>query len=311
MLPHIKCVAKYMCMVRIMRAMRIQATLEALPYAQRKRLQFVESMAQWEGVVQRQRICDVFEVSANHVTRDLSLYRSLRPENLEYDVSRRAYRPTPKFRPLLASGTAEEYLAQLQLALQSSKGGQLPGWAQGLPVAGLPQAGGALDASVVQTLVRAIRDHTAIEVTYQSLSTPHPASRVIWPHQLIHVLGRWHVRAFDGRHQRYADLVLARLSAAKASHEALPAMAGDDQEWEREAVVEVIPNPRLSPAQQLVVAKEYGMNQKAGHWIWSARMNQALVKYFLDQHLLRKPTSRSPVVAKNLAALAGVDIERD
>lgn len=300
-----------MRMVHIMRAMRAQATLEALPYAQRKRLQFVESMAQWEGVVQRQRICDVFDVSANHVTRDLSLYRSLSPDNLEYDVSRRAYRPTSKFRPLLASGTAEEYLAQLQLALQTSKGGQLPGWAEGLPVAGLPQAGGALDASVVQALVRAIRDRTGVEVTYQSLRTPEPASRVIWPHQLIHVLGRWHVRAFDGRHQRYADLVLARLSSAKTSHEALPVTAGDDQAWHREAVVEVVPNPRLSPAQQLVVAKEYGMSQRAGHWIWSAQMNQTLVKYFLDQHSLRKPTSRSPVVASNLAALADVDIERD
>ena len=291
--------------------MRSQATIEALPYAQRKRLQFVESMAQWEGVVQRQRICDIFGVSPNHVTRDLALYRSLSPYNLEYDVSRRAYRPSAKFQPLLASGTAEEYLAQLQLALQTSKNGEMPDWAQGLPVAGLPQAGGALDATVVQALVRAIRDRTSVEVAYQSLQTPEPTSRVIWPRHLIYVLGRWHVRAFDGRHKRFADLVLARLSAARPSGSALPDSENEDDAWAQEATVEVVPNPRLAPAQQRVVAKEYGMSQVDGQWIWPAKMNQTLVKYFLAQHLLRKPTARSPVIARNLSSLSAIDIERE
>ena len=132
--------------------------LDSLPYAQRQRLQFVESVAQWEGVVQRQRVCEVFDVSANHVTRDLSLYRSLSPGNLEYDVSRRAYRPTAKFRPLFALGSADEYLALLKLSLETQARAGIPTWAEGIPIMGLPMPQGAINGQVLRILTNALRE---------------------------------------------------------------------------------------------------------------------------------------------------------
>lgn len=297
-------IATSMREVHIMRGMRAsRPAVDALPYAQRQRLQFVESIAQWEGVVQRQRVCEVFDVSANHVTRDLSLYRLLSPGNLEYDVSRRAYRPTAKFRPLFASGSADEYLALLKLNLETQGLTGIPVWAEGIPISGLPTPQRTVNATVLRVLTHALREQGAAEVEYQSLRTPQPAARLIWPHHLVHVAGRWHVRAYDARRERFADFVLARLTEARASEQVRPPQASRDSEWETELTVEIIPNPKLSPPQQAVIALEYGMVHTKHHWVWAAKMRRALVPYFLKHHRLRRPGARAPVIARNLEAL--------
>ena len=283
--------------------MKTRPAPDSLPYAQRQRLQFVESVAQWEGVVQRQRVCEVFDVSANHVTKDLSLYRALSPGNLEYDVSRRAYRPTAKFRPLFATGRADEYLALLKLNLETQGQSGIPLWAEGVPISGLPAPQGTVNAQVLRVITHALREQSAVEAVYQSLRTPVPTGRLIWPHHLVHVAGRWHVRAYDAKRERFADLVLSRLTEARSSDQSRPLQAAHDVEWETELTVEVTPNPKLSAQQQSVIALEYGMTQVKNHWVWLAKMRRALAPYFLDQHHLRKPTPKSRVIARNLAAL--------
>jgi len=281
----------------------VRTQLETLPFAQRQRLQFLESIAQWEGAVQRQRVCEVFDVSANHVTKDFSLYRSLSPGNLEYDVSRRAYRPTARFKPLFAAGSAEEYLALLRLNLETHGHSGMPIWAEGMPISGLTAPQGTANPAVLRVLTQALRQKTAVEIVYQSLRTPAPAPRLIWPHHLVHVAGRWHVRAYDAKHERFADLVLARITEARPSAQAKLHPALQDSEWDSEVTIEVIPNPKLSATQQAVVALEFGMTQVRHHWIWSARMRRAIAPYFVEHHQLRKPKARSPIVARNLATL--------
>lgn len=135
-----------------MRAMKLSAVrtqMETLPFAQRQRLQFLESIAQWEGVVRRQRVCEVFDVSANHVTKDFSLYRSLSPGNLEYDVSLRAYRPIARFKPLFSAGSAEEYLALLRLNLETHGRGSMSIWSEDIPISGLAVPQGTVNSSFV------------------------------------------------------------------------------------------------------------------------------------------------------------------
>lgn len=293
-----------------MSAMRsLRPTIDALPFAQRQRLQFVESIAQWEGVVQRQRVCDAFAVTANHVTRDLTLYRTLSPGNLEYDVSLRAYRPSTRFRPLLSSGTPEEYLALLRLHMETGGITGLPDWAIGVPTSGLPTPQGTVNAEVLRALTRALRDGSGVDMQYQSLKTPEPRKRRVWPHHLVYVGSRWHVRAYDSKGERFGDFVLSRISATTSVPDASPKPVVQDRDWSGELVVEVVPNPKFSPAQQAVIAMEYGMAAAGKHWIWAARMRRALVPYFLDIHQLRRPGARARIVARNLADLPVKDFE--
>ena len=281
------------------------AAILALPYSQRQRLQFVESIVQWEGSVQRQRVCEVFGVSPNHVTKDIALYKALRPGNLEYDLSRRTYLPSARFKPVFASGSPQEYLSLLRLHLENGGATQRPEWADGVPTCALPTPSGIVNEGVLQVLTRSLREHRGVEIRYQSLKTPTPTVRRIWPHRLVHAGTRWHVRAYDELRRRHADFVLSRIGQATASPDDAPPEAAEvhDQDWRVEVVVEVSPNPKLSGAQQAVVALEYGMKKKGQVWVWRAKMRRALVPYFLDLHHLRHPSPKNRVVASNLNAL--------
>ena len=85
--------------------------------------------------------------------------------------------------------------------------------------------------------------------------------------------------------------------------------AARDTEWETEASVEVVPNPKLSPAQQAIVAREWGMTMTRQQWLWPAKMRRALIPYFLEQHHLRRPAARAPVIARNLESLQARSFE--
>ena len=88
--------------------------VDKLRFAQRQRLTFIESVAFWEGRVDRPRVSGAFNVSENHVTKDFRLYKDAFPGNLQYDETARAYRPTRKFKPRIGKGSAEEYLSLLR-----------------------------------------------------------------------------------------------------------------------------------------------------------------------------------------------------
>ena len=94
--------------------------VDKLRFAQRQRLTFIESVAFWEGRVDRPRVSSAFNVSENHVTKDFRLYKDAFPGNLQYDETARAYRPTRKFKPRIGKGSAEEYLALLRAHLNPS-----------------------------------------------------------------------------------------------------------------------------------------------------------------------------------------------
>jgi len=103
--------------------------------------------------------------------------------------------------------------------------------------------------------------------------------------------------------------VLSRISATASVSDASPKPALQDRDWSGELTVEVVPNPKLSPAQQAVIALEYGMVSTSKRWVWEARMRRALIPYFLDAYQLRRPGARARIVARNLADLPVKDFE--
>lgn len=269
--------------------MSVDAAVKAHP-ARERRLRFIESVICWEGSVQRQRVCDAMGVTLNHLTRDFTQYRALYPHNLAYDVTHRCYRPGPKFRPRVASGSPDEYLSLLRLNAEA----QL---AQVDPVPALPGPDaaavvvppmGIIDRNVLQALTRAIAQRGAVETTYQSLRKPDPVTRTLWPHALAFSGHRWHVRAYDAGTPRFGDFVIARFLEAKPVEGAMPpseAAAPRDAEWQTEVTVDVVPNPNFTAAQQDAIAREYGMAPKRPR-VWHATMRACMVGYFLRFHRL-------------------------
>jgi hypothetical protein len=149
-----------------------------------------------EGKVDRPRVSRVFELSENHITKDFTAYRKAFPENLSYDVSARVYRPGRNFEPRIGSGSPEEYLSLLRAFHETTIGAVLPP----VEIALLQLVCHfqvAISIPVLREMTRALSQLGGVTITYQSLSTPQPTRRDIWPHALVYAGHRWHVRAYD------------------------------------------------------------------------------------------------------------------
>lgn len=270
--------------------------LESLSFAQKQRLQFIEAMLIWDGSVQRADVCKVFDVTPNHLTRDIKRYRTCHKDALEYDVERRAYKRGHRFSPLLASGSAEEYLALLQAYSISQCSAVLPAMGCITHAESIPSLRGNIEPDVLRLVMSAVRNATAVKLTYQSFSGANPGQRVLWPHTLVFTGERWHIRAFDDKRQAFRDFVLARCTKASGVEEKCPIASSLDAMWHERETVEVVPAPRLSATQQAVIAREFGMAGTETK-CWSMSLRKCLVGYFFTKYRLEHGGSPDPVKA--------------
>lgn len=260
---------------------------DTLSFAQKQRLQFIEAMLIWDGTVRRGDVCRVFNVTPNHLTRDIKRYRTCHKDALEYDVEARAYRPGRKFKPLFASGSTEEYLSLLQAYCASNSVSVLPAIGYAVHAESIVNLSGAIDPVVLRAVMRALHTETGVSVVYQSFSNPNPQSRTIWPHTLIFNGDRWHVRAYDSKHNDFRDFVLARCTSASSVEAAAPKPMSEDPGWNNTEQVDVIPAPWLSPDQRAVIAREFGMAvDRSGNAVWSRQVRRCLVGYLLNRYRL-------------------------
>ncbi|AYQ27482.1 MULTISPECIES: WYL domain-containing protein [unclassified Polaromonas] len=263
------------------------AWLDDLSFAQKQRLQFIEARLIWDGSVRRGQVCEVFDVTPNHLSRDFRRYRHHHAHSLEYDVEKKAYTRGRDFKPLLASGSAEEYLSLLQAYSTSKSTAVVPALGQVTAAESIMQPTGSIDPEVLRLIMLALREESGLALTYQSLNEPNPVPRTLWPHTLVFNGDRWHARAFDGRHNEFRDFVLARCSQAKLDPVVAPLAASEDKEWHEAETVDVIPAARLSANQKSVVAREFGMKATGdGEFVWSSSIRKCLVRYFLVRHRL-------------------------
>lgn len=251
-------------------------------FSQRQRLQFIESIAFWEGSIDRPRVSRVFGVSENHITKDFGFYRERFPDNLDYDLSKRSYKPGKKFKQRFSSGSADEYLALLRASHEGLASTLEPTIGEGVPAELLPSPTGKVNAGVLKEITRALHLNLGVMVVYQSLQTLDATQREVWPHALVYAGTRWHVRVFDSRYENFIDLVLQRILEIRPTQNPAPKSASDDEKWNRRITVTIQPRPELTPIQQEVIALEYGMEKVGGHWKWSRKIRECLVPYFLE-----------------------------
>lgn len=256
--------------------------------AQRQRLRFLESVAYWEGVVGRQRLSDTFNLNVEGLSRDFTLYKRLYPGNLNYDTSRKAYEPTAKFKPQIASGSAEEYLGLLRLHCEASA----PDLVQGLPgpmvTDHVPLQAGGVASDLLKDVTRAIVAGTGLSGLYQSMRGPDPEKVQLWPAALVFSGFRWHVRAYDSIKLAHRDCVLARLKV-KPFIEDRPDIP-EDSAWARKVEIRSRPAARWSEPQKAAIAAEYAMKKHRNEWQWKVSLRECLVPYFLYLHRLDLPS---------------------
>jgi hypothetical protein len=267
-----------------------------LGHAQRERFRFIESTLLWEGSMRRQRVCEVFGISVNHVTKELRRYEESYPNNVLYDHRRQAYVPGPRFKPHFASRDPREYLGlQLARAETGSKvvAPLLAGW-DTVPTHTVPNPPHGIGEAVLRPLVRAITEKSGVDVGYFSASGKGPSTRRLWPHALLHGGVRWYVRAYDAERREFRSFALQRMDHVKPSAQEAPVPAAQDLEWQQFVTLRVVPNPKLSAVQQQLVARDFGMVGPAGKAAWVVELRRCLIPYFASVYGLDR-TERSPL----------------
>ena len=255
-----------------------------------QRLEFIEFRLFWEGHVNRSDLMDQFGVSVNQASTDLNRYIGFAPDNMVYDKSARTYVRGSDFKAQFLEPDASRYLAQLRSVADGILDRE-DSWIANLPpYASAPTPVRGVDPVTLRTVVGAIRRSEAIEVKYQSLSSPEPRWRWIAPHAIAFDGYRWHTRAFCLTDECFKDFLLSRMLKIRGSRES-ETSAEDDSDWHSEVALEIGPHPDLSETQAKVIALDYGMQGgKATIKVRRALLYYALRRLGLDT----EPDARRP-----------------
>ncbi|WP_445427470.1 WYL domain-containing protein [Alishewanella sp. HL-SH05] len=266
------------------------------------RYRLIEIVAQWEGRLTTNHLCNSFGIARQQASKDINTYlREIAPNNLVYDSKLKGYKPTAEFSPKVTRGLADEYLHALassqdfshtftQLDLGFTHTEMLtPPLRQVKP-------------EILRTLVQAAREGKKIDMGYVSLSSPDEESRIIAPHTLVCTPLRWHVRAYCEKNRDYRDFVLSRFRGINGLEGDANMSREQDLRWQNTVDIVLVPDSRLSAYQQSIIAEDYHMI--AGKRIITAR--SALVPYVvqalnLDLHKLDARPEAQQIMVANLA----------
>lgn len=268
-----------------------------------RRLEFIEFRLFWEGHVNRADLMDVFGVSLNQASADLTRYIGMAPDNMIYDKSVRSYVRGSNFSPLFLKSDASRYLSQLRsvadgvLDRSAAWIGQFP------PYDAAPTPVRGVDSKILRIVVTAIGQSEAIEVKYQSLSRPEPLWRWMAPHAIAFDGFRWHTRAFCLTDQSFKDFLLSRIIETRGTKpsEVEPEA---DADWNEQVILEIGPHPELPETQQKVIALDYGMRSgKAKIPVRKALLYYALKRLGLDTDPAARRPQDQQIVLLNSAEL--------
>lgn len=223
--------------------------------AQRERLAFLELRAFFTGELRRFDIEARFGIKPAASSRDLALYREIAPDNLEYDLAGRCYRPSESFAPIFEFNL-DRVLAWL---LQGFGDGLDLGLKQATPCEGPGQLTRP-DLKVLGTITRSVCAKRAARITYLSLSSGAKRREIV-PVALADNGLRWHVRAFDRERGRFGDFVLTRISKAQEIEGETDEreLLGADEQWARMVEMELVPHPGIEHAK--AIEADYGMQE--------------------------------------------------
>jgi hypothetical protein len=241
------------------------------------RYRFIEIIALWEGRLTTRHLREVFGLGRQQASKDINNYkRSIGPGNLEYDTAAKGYRPSDTFSPVVSRGTAEEYLdivagsSEIQQVL-----GRLPDALTATEVLRAPVR--QVSPEILRPLISAAREARRVEVDYVSLNAPDREGRIIVPHTLVWTGQRWHVRGWCEKNQAYRDFVLSRFRGEPEVMDISEHTVHEDLDWHTWIDIVIAPDPRLSSAQQEVVAHDYAMDGNQ----WRLSVRAKLLPYYL------------------------------
>ncbi len=232
-----------------------QALLAEINQAQKERLFFIDFKLRFLGLINRNDLVCRFGIKEAAATRDMSLYKEIAPENLNYDTKAKSYIQSEKFKPIfdypgsqalaaLSHGLGDDQVLAKTALIPSEVSTQL----------------NTPNLDTLAEITKAIFQKKVLMVKYQSLSSGL-TKREIAPFALVDNGLRWHIRAFDRKREIFTDFVINRIVEASNRSDDVPYVQTReaDIQWNRIVEMHIVPHPRLTHPE--TIAFEYGMVQ--------------------------------------------------
>jgi hypothetical protein len=251
-----------------------------IKWATRQRLQFIEIMAYYTGLISRSTLARAFGISDAAATKDLKLYNEYTPDNLTYNPALFGFEPNDNFQPVfseLSPATVLPMIAENLISVDNPSGDTN---VYGIGVEKLPLPGRLPDRRVLAQIVRAIRGRRQLRMVYHSLTErDSKQQRIIEPHALINNGLRWHVRAYSQDTFDFRDFVLSRIGEAELLDSPAESDPQFDDDWVEQVNIKLMPHPGLIDKQRLSLQYDYNMRDN----LIELRVRRALVGYLLHR----------------------------
>ena len=249
-------------------------------WATRQRLQFIEILAWYTGVVTRSAVARAFGNSDAAATKDLKLYNDLAPGNLIYNHNVFGFVPHDSFQPLFADLSPAVVLPILATNLAVTNGPYGAERIYGVATEALPLPVRLPSRDTLAQITRAIHRRTKLRIQYRSLSDQDSTKdRIVEPHTLIDTGLRWHMRAYQEASYDFRDFVLSRISAAECLDAPAESNLQYDDDWVEYVTLRLAPHAGLDAAQRNSLLLDYGANGE----VIEMPVRRALLGYLLQR----------------------------
>lgn len=244
-----------------------EQAINRLKWANRQRLQYIEIMAFYTGVVTRSDVARTFGLSDAAATKDINLYNQIASKNLIYKHSVFGFIPSEYFEAVIADLSPSTTLPMIANNLTMVGGANQQHLVYGIPVEPLPLPTRLPTKEILAQIIRATKHHKKLQVEYLSLSDRHDEQnptnnplqnqRIIEPHALINTGLRWHVRAYNAETFDFRDFVLSRISEATMLDIEAESSPEFDDSWVEMITVQLTPHPKLSERKRKSLLLDY------------------------------------------------------
>lgn len=221
------------------------------PRLRDQRLRIMEGILDWEGEIGNARVRKLFDLQPVQASRLLAEFRAKLGDRLIEDGRAKVLRLANPEQPC-SEMSLDEYVRQTQ-TVEDSTACILDARVD------LTDVG----PSIFATLRKAALGQTGVVISYASMTNPAFSERVIFPHSIVHVGRRWHVRAWCAKRNEFRDFTLGRINSAAPITESPPHLIADDEAWNQAIQLRLVAHRGLSADQQLVVRNEYFQGKMA------------------------------------------------
>ena len=236
---------------------KLTPALSDMSQPQLERLAFIEFSLYFLGEVRRADVMQKFNIGPAGATRDFKQYRHLAPTNIYLESRSKSYMLGSSFSPLF------QHVPERVLTMLSRNFGiGVNMTSEPLLPCEVPSSLSRPNIEILATITRGIRRRKPVRIRYCSIESGF-SERVLVPLALVDSGLRWHIRAFDRKHQQFRDFVITRIESAEIVEED---SAGKNEcldfdiQWTRIVELKVVPHP--AHARPEIVRMDCGMTHE-------------------------------------------------